>query len=593
MSRQPAHHRITRTARGVTVGVAALGLALGMQQAGQAQKAPPPSSAPSTTSAALQPHWTDAVAHDTSPRLSALSHAGTPHAGYEGDQEERAEEIAPAPDNGFVGDPAVQSSAPPTAIGSTRANFEGLSNQDNADVYGFRVNPPDTVGDVSRRQYVEMTNLVLGVYDKSGNLLMPPTAIGDLWSGFAVDDCTDASGDPIVLYDQIANRWILTQFTTRGFDDPTRPFYNCVAVSTSSDATGSYNRYAFSTGFNFPDYPKYGVWTDTLTLTTREFGPTVEYGIGVYALEKRKMYHGQDARAVSYFIDGNDPTLLPLVGDGLLPADIDGTRKPAEGQAIPLVGTQDDDWEYGATFDALNIWDLKVKWRSTPRSSLALATQLPTLPFDSNFPCGAPGDRNCLPQPGITNPDQYLDVQSYRQRPIWRLAYRKLGPGVESLVTNQAVEARPGVAGVRWYEIRRTPGSSYSIRQQGTFAPDDGVNRWMGSIAQDKFGNMALGYSVVNGTDVYPGIRYTGRAAGDPLGQMTLGEGTVIDGSGVQTSLNSRWGDYTSMNVDPSDDCTMWYANEYYTAAGQATSAAGWQTRIASFRLPGCGDRHH
>ena len=110
----------------------------------------------------------------------------------------------------------------------------------------------------------------------------------------------------------------------------------------------------------------------------------------------------------------------------------------------------------------------------------------------------------------------------------------------------------------------------------------------MGSIAQDEDGNAALGYSVVNGTTVFPGIRYTGRLAGDPLGQMPLGEGVIMNGSGVQTTTNSRWGDYTSMNIDPTDDCTFWYVNEYYTAAGQASSPAGWQTRIASFKLPGC-----
>ncbi len=131
----------------------------------------------------------------------------------------------------------------------------------------------------------------------------------------------------------------------------------------------------------------------------------------------------------------------------------------------------------------------------------------------------------------------------------------------------------------------------YSLYQQGTYAPDDGVHRWMGSIAQDKNGNMGLGYSVVNGVDVYPGIRYTGRLAGDPPGQMTLGEGVIINGTGVQTTTNSRWGDYTSMNIDPVDDCTFWYVNEYYTAEGQASSAAGWQTRIASFKLPGCESR--
>jgi hypothetical protein len=227
-----------------------------------------------------------------------------------------------------------------------------------------------------------------------------------------------------------------------------------------------------------------------------------------------------------------------------------------------------------------------VKWHSTPTASIVLKTQLPVASFDSIFPC-APTSRDCLPQPGITNPAQYLDILSYRQRPTWRLAYRNV-KDYEAMVTSQSVEALPGIAGMRWYEIRRDATGAYSVFQQGTYAPNDGVHRWMGSIAQDKNGGMALGYSVVNGTTVFPGIRYTGRVAGDPLGQMPQGEGVVINGSGVQTTTNSRWGDYTSMNVDPVDDCTFWYVNEYYTAAGQASSAAGWQTRIASFKLPGC-----
>ncbi|PYV75452.1 MAG: PKD domain-containing protein, partial [Acidobacteria bacterium] len=251
----------------------------------------------------------------------------------------------------------------------------------------------------------------------------------------------------------------------------------------------------------------------------------------------------------------------------------------------PLVGTQDDGGPYGATSDALNIWDLLVKWRSTPIASLTFASQLPVAAFDSIFPC-APTSRDCLPQPGIVNPAQYLDILSYRQRPTFRLAYRNF-KSYEALVTNQSVEALPGAAGVRWYEIRRT-GSTYSVYQQGTYAPNDGVHRWMGSIAQDKKGDMGLGYSVVNGVNVYPGIRYTGRLSGDPLGQMTQGEGTIIDGTGVQTITNSRWGDYSDMTVDPTDDCTFWYVNEYYTAAGQASSPAGWQTRIGSFKLPSC-----
>jgi hypothetical protein len=463
-----------------------------------------------------------------------------------------------------------------------------LSNQDNFNVFGFRVNPPDPVGDVGPNHYVEMVNVVFGVYDKQGNLLLGPVDTGSLWAGFAVPDCTDPSGDPIVVYDQFVDRWLLTQFTTSGLFDPTRPFWNCVAISTTGDPTGTYYRYAFETeNFQFfPDYPKYGVWTNSYVITTREFGPTVEYGIGVYALEKNKMVNGDpNARVVSFFIDGNDPALLPLVGDGLLPADIDGAQRPKGNAPIPIVGTQDDGAGYGATFDALNIWELVVRWGSTPQASLDLAMQLPVASFDSIFPC-APTSRDCLPQPRITNRDQYLDILSYRQRPTWRLAYRNFGT-YEALVTNQSVEAAPRLAGVRWYEIRRT-GGAYSLYQQGTYTLGDGVHRWMGSIAQDKKGNMALGYSVVNGATVFPGIRYTGRLSSDPLGQMSQGEGVIINGSGVQRTTNSRWGDYTSMNIDPTDDCTFWYVNEYYTAAGQASSTVGWQTRIASFKLPGC-----
>ena len=578
----------TRRALCIAGGVMGVGVLVGATitpgQASPAEPAESVSPAASAPRTPLKPHFTDAAAQDKSAPLARMA-ARAPGRSSDVPLKSRPERGPQVADNGFTGDGAVQSEVPTTSMAAPLANFEGLSNQDNFDEYGFRVNPPDPVGDVGRSQYVEMDNLLLDVYSKSGASLLGPTPIGAVWSGFAVDDCTDPSGDPVVVYDQLANRWILSQFTTRGFDDPALPFYNCVAVSTTSDATGSYYRYAFSTGENFPDYPKYGVWSDSYVVTTREFGPTVEYGIGVYGLEKNKMLNGDPARAVRFFVDGNDPALLPLVGDGLLPADIDGKTKPASGAVIPLVGTQDDDYVYGATFDALNIWNLSVKWRSTPVASLALATQLPTEPFDSNFPCG-PSSRDCLPQPGITNPAQYLDILSYRQRPTWRLAYRNFG-GYESLVTNQSVEAAPGVAGARWYEVRRV-GSAYSIQQQGTFAPGDGVHRWMGSTAQDKLGNMALGYSVVNGTDVYPGIRYTGRRAADPAGMMTLGEGVVINGSGVQTTTNSRWGDYTSMNVDPVDDCTFWYVNEYYTAAGQASSTVGWQTRIASFRLPGC-----
>lgn len=486
-------------------------------------------------------------------------------------------------------DAALQAFAAPM-LGSPIVNFDGASNQDNFNVFGGRVNPPDPVMAVGPNHIVEMINLVTAIYDKNGNTLVAPFDIGALWAGFAVPDCTDPSGDPVVLYDQFMDRWVLSQFTTRGLSNPALPFYNCVAVSATSDPTGAYYRYAFTTDDFFPDYPKYGNWTDSYVITTREFGPNLGYGIGVYALEKNKMVNGQSARVIGFRLDafnddGTDgPIPLNLVGDGLLPAYVDGKQKPKTVDTMPIIGTQDDGGGYGATFDALNIWDLTVKWNANASASLTLNTQLPVASFDSIFPCPG-GGRRCLPQPGAAT-NQFLDIQSFRQRAIWRLPYRNF-KDYDSILAAQSVEAAPGVGGMRWYEVRRVNGA-YSLFQQGTYAPLDGVHRWMGSVAQDRQGNIGLGYSVTNATTVKPGIRFTGRLAGDALGQMTLGEGTIIDGTGIQRSTNNRWGDYTSLNLDPVDDCTMWYVNEYYTLAGQLSSTAGFNTRIASFKMPGC-----
>ena len=553
--------------------------------------------------AAPKPKFTTAAAFDVSPPVTLLVPSSGEAALPPGNTRSGNAPVA-AGDTGYAGDAAIQTAGfAAIAAAGPLANFEGLSNQDNFDIFGGRVNPPDPVGDVGPNHYVEMVNLVFGIYDKAGNELIAPVDTGTLWAGFSIEDCTDPSGDPIVLYDQTTDRWLLSQFTTRGLDPPfTAPFYNCVAISTSGDPTGSYYRYAFITqpdeedgGYFFPDYPKYGVWTNSYLMTTRDFGFDDRYGISIYALEKNKMVNGQaKARAVQYFLEEGEVPLADI-GDGLLPADIDGNRRPKALAAAPIVGTQDDGGGYGATSDALNIYDLAVQWANVPTSSLSGPVKLPTASFDSIFPCGVvpsttPGTaanaRDCLPQPGITDGSRFLDILSYRQRPTNRLAYRNFGT-YETMVTNQSVEAAPGAAGVRWYELRRTNGV-YSIYQQGTYAPGDGVHRWMGSAAMDRNGNIALGYSVVNGTTVFPGIRYTGRLAGDPLGQMTVAEGTIINGSGVQTTTNSRWGDYTSLNVDPVDDCTFWYVNEYYTMAGQQSSPAGWQNRVGTFRFPGC-----
>src|SRR5438552_4122193 len=341
----------------------------------------------------LIPKFSTAVAFDVSPALRSLPLAKKFVADPSKLLEIRPERGPRAHSRGYKsGDAALQALTAAVAIPSPLANFEGLSNQDNLNIFGFRVNQPDPNGELSLNNYVEMINLVFAVYDRAGNLEAGPIDTGSLWADFAIPDCTDPSGDPVVLYDQLEDRWLLSQFTTSGLNDPTKPFWNCVAVSTSGDPAGTYYRYAFETTsdgiFYFPDYPKYGLWRNSYILTTREFGPTVEYGIGVYALEKNKMVNGDpNARSVKFLIDGNAPGMLPSVGDGLLPPDIDGRTKPANDAPAPIVGTQDDNSSYGATSDALNIWELSVKWLDNPVASIVLKSQLPDDSFDSILPC--------------------------------------------------------------------------------------------------------------------------------------------------------------------------------------------------------------
>lgn len=517
------------------------------------------------TSEVSAPTFSTAVAFDTSRPVSEMARAGS-GAVTPGAVGERGSAV---PDSGFRGDGAVQSRAGTADdLSAPIRNFEGASNLDNP----FKVSPPDPNGDVGPNHYVEMVNLTFSIYTKTGRVLTPPTPLGELWAGFEVEDCTDLSGDPIVLHDQLADRWILTQFSTRGPE-----YFNCVALSTTADPTGTYYRYAFSTGRKFPDYPKYGVWPDAYYISTREFGRFRFSGVGAYAVDRARMLAGDpNAGMVMFNVAPRDKPWLP--GDGLLPSDLDGNNLPPGGSPNFFVGTQDDEGPYGAPFDAINIWQFHVKWRPTLEASFFRSAQLPTREFDSSFPCGEDG-RSCIEQPVVA---QKIDILSYRQRPTWRAAYRNFGSH-QSIVTNQSVQARPGEAGVRWYEIRR-PHLQPVLYQQGTYAPDDGVNRWMGSVAMDKFGNMAAGYSVSNGDRVFPGIRYTGRLASDPRGQLPQAEQVLIDGSGSQRG-SPRWGDYTSMNVDPTDDCTFWYVNEYYERTlGQVL----WQTRIGSFRFQGC-----
>lgn len=426
--------------------------------------------------------------------------------------------------------------------------------------------PPDTVGDIGPAHYIMMVNSRFAVYNRNGTTALTARNINTLFAGFGGPCQTENAGDPIVLYDQLADRWLLSQFT-----DTSAPFFNCIAISTTSNPLGTWYRYAFSTPV-FPDYPKYGIWPDAYYLNTRESAAGV---LGNIALERAEMIAGNPlARQIRFTTTEIGGGVGP---NGLLPADLDGTTLPPAGAPNYFLGSRDNG--VGVPSDALMLYKFDVDWVTPGNSTFSTSPIiLPTAAFDSIFPC-SPTSRDCIPQPGTT---AKIDILSYRQRPTWRLAYRNHGTH-ESLVATQSVEAQTGIAGMRWWEVRG-PGGTPVIHQEGTYSPDS-VNRWMGSIAQDRLGNMALGYSVSNATDVFPGIRYTGRLASDPLGTMPQGEAVAIAGLAVQTG-GGRWGDYSSMNVDPLNDCTFWYTNQWY----QINSASAWRTRVTAFTFPSCRD---
>jgi len=469
-------------------------------------------------------------------------------------------------DNGFQGDPAnaLDRASLDVAMPAPALTFDGITNACGG------CSPPDIVGDVGPGHYVQMVNVHFAIWNKAGAVLVPTTPIAALFAPIA--NCNVGWGDPIVLHDQLADRWILTQFTAAA------PFLLCIAVSQTPNPTGAYFLYAFNST-NFADYPKYGVWPNALYGSTREFNAAGAFvGVGAYAFDKAAMYAGGAATALKFLVA---PGAMPFqIGDGLLPADFDGRNLPPAGAPNPFVGTMDNGGPYGAPADALNLFHFTVTTFVPAAASFVFIKQINVAAFDSIFPC-APTSRDCIPQSGTA---QKVDILSYRQRPLHRLAYRNF-LSYDGLFTNQSIESAAGIAGIRWWEVRSPLSAAASaLFQQGTVAGNAGIHRWMGSVAQDKNGNAALGYSV-SGPALFPGIRYVGRLAGDALNTMPWTERILFSGTGSQQG-SPRWGDYTSMNIDPADDCTFWYTNEYYTAANSLTT--NWSTRIGRFRFPNC-----
>jgi hypothetical protein len=382
-----------------------------------------------------------------------------------------------------------------------------------------------------------------------------------LWTGFGGNCETSNEGDPLVLYDKLANRWVLSQYAfATDSSGNTSGYLQCVAVSTSSDATGSYNRYSF-TAASLPDYSKLGVWPDAYYLSSNMLGAISFNGARVCALDRANMLIG--AAATQQCFQQSSSIF------GLLPSDLDGTTPPPAGSPNYFVNLRSS--------TTLGLWKFHVDWTTPANTTFTGPTSITVTSYTQACSGGA-----CIPQPSPGN-----QLASLGDRLMYRLAYRNFGDH-ESLVLNHSVTAG-AVVGIRWYELR-SPGGTPTVYQQSTYQPDSSY-RWMGSIAMDGSGDIALGYSI-SSSSMNPSISYTGRQPTDTLSTMGT-EKSIFAGAGAETGTFSngmtanRWGDYTSLSVDPVDDCTFWYTNQYYSTNGVYT----WSTRIASFKFPTCGKK--
>jgi hypothetical protein len=417
--------------------------------------------------------------------------------------------------------------------------------------------PPDTNGDVGPNNYIQMVNASkVAIYNKAGTLLVPAFNLSTL---FTSGNCsTGDDGDPVVVYDQMADRWLLSQFT--GANEL------CFAISKTPDPLGAYFTYTFATP-EFPDYFKVGAWPTGYFVSTNESTYTA------YAFDRTKMLAGDPSATGVRF---------PGESNFLMPADVDGPRTPAATDGGLFYTFKDDVFHGGA--DRLELFQLTPNFAAPASSTFSTVATIPIAPYTYTV-CGF-FDLSCIPQLGTA---QMVDAVS--EWPMFRLAYRRFGDH-QALVGNFSVGGGsasadggpPGTGSqIRWFELRNS-GAAWSLFQEGTFDPGGGLNRFMGSISIDVQGNIALGYSASSAA-AFPSIRYATRAPGDPAG--TLGAEQVLQaGGGSQTSAADRWGDYSEMTVDPADGCTFWYTNEYYAA----TSATTWSTTIGNFKVPTCAD---
>ncbi len=450
-------------------------------------------------------------------------------------------------------------------------SIEGIINRMNGEIFGLYFMPSDTNGDVGPNHYFQVVNTLARIYDKNGAPQTPPFPLSNIFAPLGTACAARNDGLPVVLYDPLADRWLVSQYC-----NSFPPFRQMIAVSQTGDPMGAYHIYEFvmpNTRLN--DYAKFGVWRDGYYMSTDEFVGSDYAGAGLFAFDREKILRGDPSAGYIYF---NIPSTSPMRTGGLLPADLDGLKPPPAGAPNVFAGYSAT--EYGQAQDAVRLFDFHADFANPQSSTFTERAESPlaVAAFDPTSPDG----RADIAQPA---PGDFLDSQS--DRLMYRVAYRNFGTH-EALVFNQTVRASPAGetyrAGVRVYELRRT-GSAFNVYDATTYG-DNLLSRWMAAAAQDHQGNIAFEYSAGSETEK-PSILYSGRLASEPAGTFR-NEETLVKGTGVQTAFAFRWGNSSGMTVDPSDDCTFWMTNQYFSAESQAESPFSWLTRIGKFKYAEC-----
>ncbi|OFW28432.1 MAG: hypothetical protein A3G76_04800, partial [Acidobacteria bacterium RIFCSPLOWO2_12_FULL_65_11] len=593
-------HRGPRARRRILGAALAALVGVGVVTAQHADRPSQESAGPSSLATTTEPGLTLAVAFGVSLPVADLLEDIPLRATAPGDftQSKVGVPQLQAATVGTSRDEAVQSIQPLPNMPSVATSFDGLSSQDVANAYGGnRIAPPNTSGEIGPNHYVQAVNLLFGIYNKSTGLLaQPPFKLNTLFTSASPSISgictTNNNGEALVMYDQLADRWLLTQvaYATSG----TPPYHQCVAISKTSDPTGQYYVFDFVMPGNVAyDSPRFGLWPDGYYMTANEVTSGGAFnGVGIFAFDRAKMLAGdRSAGVLDFHLRKAFPVGTTL--SSMLPADLDGPALPPTGTPayFGVLGARVNAFGTGQPTDTVRLFAFRANFAIPSASNFAERPESPLAVaiYDARSPSG----RNDIEQPGPATASTYLD--SVQDRLLSRLAYRNLGGTRESLVVTHTVNvgadpttAAGHQAAVRYYEFgRNLPSGKFTTLEQATFAPD-ADSRWMGSAAMDRQGNLAVGYSV-SGLLTHPSIRFAGRLAADPPNGLHQGEAELVTGSGVQLSTSGRWGDISALTVDPNDDCTFWYTTEYYTLASQATSAIGWLTRIGSFKFPGCG----